>query len=144
LRRLERYAVPEIGPMPVSSVGPGDFRAVLEAAGEAGLAKRSVQHLRDDLGSVFGALWRDEEIDENPGHKDARTHMRYVDLVQRGALPVPEAALPKGVSAWAMLKVPANFTPANDDPAEFPGDPRGPRTVVNIADLPQIQLRIVA
>jgi integrase len=66
LRRLERYVVPELGATPVDQVRPGDIRELLEAAGEAGLSKQSVQHLKNDLGGVFGALWRDEVINENP------------------------------------------------------------------------------
>jgi integrase len=64
------------------------------------------------------------------GHRDARTHMRYVDLVQRGALPVPAAALPKGVSASPVLKLPTAIRAANDDPAEMVGDPSENRTRV--------------
>ena len=63
------------------------------------------------------------------GHKDARTHMRYVDLAQRGALAIPSAALPV-VSARLMLKLPSLSEPANDDPAVFSGDPNGNRTRV--------------
>ena len=65
LARLERYAVPEIGRLPVDEVRPGDIRDLLERAGET-LSKQSVTHVRNDLGTVFGALWRDEMIPENP------------------------------------------------------------------------------
>ncbi|HEY2405351.1 MAG TPA: hypothetical protein VGI10_05095 [Polyangiaceae bacterium] len=47
------------------------------------------------------------------------------------------------LKTWRPTKV---YRPKTDgaDPAEFPGDPSGNRTVVNIADLPHVQLRIVA
>ncbi len=66
LARLERYALPHVGNMTVDAVRPRHIRMVLEAAAEAGLSKQSVTHLRNDLGGVFGELWREETIGENP------------------------------------------------------------------------------
>jgi hypothetical protein len=63
------------------------------------------------------------------GHKDARTHMKYVDLAQRGTLAIPLAALPV-VSARLMLKLPSVSVPENDNPALFTGDPDENRTRV--------------
>jgi hypothetical protein len=64
-------------------------------------------------------------------HKDARAHLRYVDLDQRGALEMPLAALPTlpGLPKnWA--KFPVTLKAGNDEPAEFVGDPSENRTRV--------------
>ncbi len=41
-------------------------RSSRRRSGTAGLSKQSVQHLKNDLSGVFGDLWRDELIPENP------------------------------------------------------------------------------
>ena len=80
LSRLRRYAFGDIGHRPLretrkaddgreetaDSIRPADIRGVLEAAATSGLSLQTVEHLRNDLGSVFGRLFRDEEIRENP------------------------------------------------------------------------------
>ncbi|HKO53333.1 MAG TPA: tyrosine-type recombinase/integrase, partial [Polyangiaceae bacterium] len=66
LSRLARYALPELGKLAIARVRPSNVRDVLTASGAAGLSKQSVQHLRNDLNGVFGDLWRDEQITENP------------------------------------------------------------------------------
>ena len=69
------------------------------------------------------AVYLDRGTSEWPAlvseYEDARTHMRYVDLVQRGALPVLEAALPQGVPASPLLKLPDCAKPLEDEEASF-------------------------
>jgi hypothetical protein len=66
------------------------------------------------------------------GHKDTRTHMRYVDLSQGGPLETPGAALPVLGKVLPLLgtKLPALREPENDNPAVFTGDPNENRTRV--------------
>ncbi|HWA77875.1 MAG TPA: hypothetical protein VG937_36325 [Polyangiaceae bacterium] len=66
LSRLERYAVPLLEKLSVKAVRPLHVREVLDEASKAGLSKQSVIHVRNDLSAVFGDLWRDEVITENP------------------------------------------------------------------------------
>jgi site-specific recombinase XerD len=58
--------MPALNKLAIGNVGPGHLREVLTAAGATGLSKQSAQHLRNDLSTVFGDLWRDEQIAENP------------------------------------------------------------------------------
>lgn len=101
LSRLRRYAVPYIGHLSVDQVRAGQVRETLEHAGAAGLSKISVNHLKNDLSSVFGSLWRDELIAENPMarvrlprglREDRRARVVLIDsefvaLVESGATP---------------------------------------------------------
>lgn len=64
-RRLEAYAYPELGTVPVPLVRPSHVRAALERAVEAGLSHRSVLHLKIDISTVLEDLWRDELVSEN-------------------------------------------------------------------------------
>ena len=65
------------------------------------------------------------------GHKDARTHLLYVQLAQRGTLTTPAAALPtKGVLPMLWDKTPSLMPASNDEVAFFTGDPNENRTRV--------------
>ena len=64
------------------------------------------------------------------GHKDTRTHMRYVDLSQGGPLETPAAALPVLVLPFLGPELPAVPEPENDFLAVFTGDPDENRTRV--------------
>ena len=66
LGRLERFAFPEIGAVPVEAVTPEHVRTVIEAMHEAGKSKGTCTHVRNDVGGVLGELWRDGAIPENP------------------------------------------------------------------------------
>lgn len=66
LSRLERYALPLLEKLSVKAVRPLHVREVLDEASKAGLSKQSVIHVKNDLSAVFGDLWRDEVIAENP------------------------------------------------------------------------------
>lgn len=89
LRRLERYAYPELGDLACSAISTGMLREVLVAAAKV-LQKESVDHLRVDMSTVFGALWSDDLIEKNPLEarklklpanlrKDGRTRLTLTD-----------------------------------------------------------------
>jgi integrase len=63
--RLERYALPSLGPVPVTEIKAQDVREVLESARDAGLGRQSLLHLLHDVSSVLGELWREETLPEN-------------------------------------------------------------------------------
>jgi integrase len=65
LSRLERFALHELGALSVSAVRPAHVRAVLEAAAMQGRSRTTVSHLKDDISTVLGDLWRDEVVGEN-------------------------------------------------------------------------------
>jgi integrase len=65
LSRLERYAIPTLGPVPVTRVRPAHIRGVLDAAAATGLARTTVEHLKSDVSAVLKQLWRDEAIAED-------------------------------------------------------------------------------
>lgn len=64
--RLRQYAATQIGNLDVRKVRPEHIRQVLDHAHSSGLGKQSVTHIRIDLSTIFGQLWRDEVIPENP------------------------------------------------------------------------------
>lgn len=58
------------------------------------------------------------------GHRDPRTHLRYVDLSQRGALPMPAAALPV-VSARPVQELEQPIASGDHAPKRKSRKPRG-------------------
>lgn len=69
------------------------------------------------------------------GHRDPKTHKRYVDLMQAGVtIEMPVDALPEvsfpGFRPLSLPKLPVTLRAANDDPAELSSDPTGNRTRV--------------
>ena len=69
LRRLKRWAFEELGHLRITTIDTGHIRNVLAAVLAAGLSKSTVDHVRDDLSSVFNALWSDNKVPENPVKK---------------------------------------------------------------------------
>ncbi len=65
LSRLQRFALPEISHLEPGAVRAHHIKSVLDEAGKT-LSKQTVIHLRNDLSAVFGDLWRQEAIPENP------------------------------------------------------------------------------
>jgi len=65
-QRVRDYASPVFGSKPIASVRVADIREALELALEQGKSKQTIIHLRNDLSGIFGSLWRDEVIAENP------------------------------------------------------------------------------
>jgi len=65
LSRLQRYAFPELGALAVTGIRPSHVRAVLEGAAAQGRSRTTVSHLKDDISTVLGELWRDEVVAEN-------------------------------------------------------------------------------
>lgn len=66
LARLQRYAFPTFGALPVTEVRPSHVREAVMQAFEAGKAKGTTQKLLVDCSTILGELWRDEVIGENP------------------------------------------------------------------------------
>lgn len=64
--RLAKYATPLIGNLDPTQVTAGHIREVLEGARDDGKAHQTIVHLKNDLSGVFGSLWRDQLIGENP------------------------------------------------------------------------------
>lgn len=69
LRRLERYAFPLIGAMPVDKIRAADIRAVIDVVLAAGRARDTAKHMIVDCSTILGDLWRDETIRENVAAK---------------------------------------------------------------------------
>jgi integrase len=65
-QRLRDYALPVLGKLTISAVRAQHGREVLEHCVSTGKSKQTVTHLRNDLSSIFDALWRDDLIPENP------------------------------------------------------------------------------
>ncbi|HKY37157.1 MAG TPA: hypothetical protein VJN18_14530 [Polyangiaceae bacterium] len=65
LRRLEVHAFATVGKMLPGEVRAAHVRGILEEARDGGGARESLKHLRGDMSTVLGDLWRAEEIDEN-------------------------------------------------------------------------------
>jgi len=66
LSRLERWAIPEIGDMPVTAVRPGHVSGVLEAVAARGKSSTTLAHMRGDMIYVFGRLLKEETVTRNP------------------------------------------------------------------------------
>ena len=65
LHRLSTFAFPEFGALPVTAVRPTHVRQALDLAHERGLSRRTIQHVKIDISTVLGELWRDEVLPEN-------------------------------------------------------------------------------
>lgn len=69
LSRLERYVFPVLGGLTVGKVKAQHIRTALDAAVAYGLGRSAARHLLDDMAAVLDALWRDDQIPENPARK---------------------------------------------------------------------------
>lgn len=70
LSRLERWALPTLGPMLVTAVRPGHISAVLEHVAGLGKSTTTLAHMRGDLIYVFGRLLKEEAVTRNPARGD--------------------------------------------------------------------------
>jgi hypothetical protein len=66
LARLERYAFPAFGSVPVTEVRPNHIRSAIDTAFSVGWANGTTRKLLVDCSTILGELWRDELITENP------------------------------------------------------------------------------
>src|SRR5690606_12162596 len=66
ISRLRRWACPEIGKLDVRAIQPKHVHAVLVAARDAGKARQTVVHLRQDIANVFDALKAEGVVSSNP------------------------------------------------------------------------------
>jgi site-specific recombinase XerC len=64
--RFRKHVAPHIGKLPVTDVGSSHIREVLNSGKEQGKSHKSLVHLRRVMNLIFGLLWQDEEIRENP------------------------------------------------------------------------------
>jgi integrase len=64
--RFRKHVAPHIGKLPVTDVGSSHIREVLNAGKEDGKSHKSLVHLRRVMNLIFGLLWQDEVIRENP------------------------------------------------------------------------------
>lgn len=65
LRRLEMYAFPRLGALPVTAIRGAHIREALDEAASQGLSRTTVGHLLDDISGVLDNLWRYEILTEN-------------------------------------------------------------------------------
>jgi integrase len=65
LQRVTKFAFPEFGNLPVPAVKLAHIKNALDRALAAGMARRTITHLKIDLSTIFDDLWRDEVIPEN-------------------------------------------------------------------------------
>ncbi|MEY4515530.1 MAG: Phage integrase family [Pseudomonadota bacterium] len=67
LTRLEQYAAPVIGDMPLSTIGPTDICSALRFCREKkGKSHQTMLHLKKHLQDVFSELRRDQLVTKNP------------------------------------------------------------------------------
>lgn len=91
-QRLRDFALGRIGSAPVDKIRVSDIREVLEHARDAGKSRQTIVHLKNDLSAVFGDLWRDEVIAENPVAKAEIPKGAHVDERDRVILSEHEFA----------------------------------------------------
>jgi integrase len=84
LSRIERWAIPHLGHLPVTKVRPGHVTALLEYVAGLGRSSTTLSHMRGDLIFVFGRLIKEETegltrnpargelVDTPPGVDDER------------------------------------------------------------------------
>ena len=69
LHRLEAWAFPALGHLPVDKLRPPHILEALEACQRDGRSRRTIMHLKIDISTVLEALWREEQIPENVARK---------------------------------------------------------------------------
>jgi integrase len=69
LHRLEVWAFPTLGQMPVDKLRPPHVLEALEACQRDGRSRRTIMHLKIDISTVLDSLWREEQIPENVARK---------------------------------------------------------------------------
>lgn len=69
VQRLRDYVRPHIGRMRVTDIRAGHLQEVLEKACDLGKSKETLTHIRKEMKCIFQALWREEQIPENPCQK---------------------------------------------------------------------------
>lgn len=66
MRRLRRWAFPHIGRMWVTLIESDQIDEILANAVKAGKAKSTVDHIRDDLSTIFRSLHKSKRVGDNP------------------------------------------------------------------------------
>lgn len=65
LHRLESHAFDSLGPMLPADIRAAHVRGCLESVRDAGKARQTMIHLKNDISSILGTLWRAEQLTEN-------------------------------------------------------------------------------
>jgi integrase len=86
LHRLEVWAFPALGHMPVDKLRPPHVAEALEACQRDGRSRRTIMHLKIDISTVLEALWREEQISENVARKVRVPKNAHVDERRRVVL----------------------------------------------------------
>ena len=91
-RRFRLHIEPLIGKLSILAVNKAELQNVLDAAAEKGLSKGTLIHVRRNLQTVLGSLWRAEMIPTNPLEKVEMPRGK-VDRRERAVLTDEELAI---------------------------------------------------
>ncbi len=107
LSRLERWAFPVIGALPVTEVKPGHISGLLADAAALGRGSTTIVHFRGDLSTTFAELLREEAVTRNPAKAELiRTPVGEDDDRKRTILRDEEfAALVQAPTTPAQLRI---------------------------------------
>jgi integrase len=86
LHRLEAWAFPAFGGMPIDKLRPPHVLEALEACQRDGRSRRTIMHLKIDISTVLEDLWREEQIPENVARKARVPKNAHVDERRRVVL----------------------------------------------------------
>jgi len=86
MQRLKRHVFPALGDKPVIEIVAGDLREILQELAAAGFSKQQCLHVRNDVSSVLGELWRADMLTENITKKVRVPKNAKVDNRERGVL----------------------------------------------------------
>jgi len=86
LRRLRSRVFPAFGSKPVTEVVAGDLREILTAMAAEGQSRQSCMHIKNDVSSVLGELWRNDMLPENVAAKVRIPKTAKVDRRERTVL----------------------------------------------------------
>src|SRR5690606_34645637 len=65
LERLRLHVFPRLRGKRVNEITAGDVREILHELADAGAAKQTCLHVRNDISAVLGELWRSDMLPEN-------------------------------------------------------------------------------
>ncbi len=92
LDRLEKHVFAAIGGKPVNELVAGDGRDILDGLAARGLSRQLCTHVKNDISSVLGELWRADMLTENVMLKVRVPKGAKVDRRERVVLTDPELA----------------------------------------------------
>jgi hypothetical protein len=86
LARLKLRVFHALGSKPMTSIVAGDVRAILEDLAKSGASKQQCLHIRNDISTVLGELWRYDMLPENVTKKVRVPKGAKVDKRERTVL----------------------------------------------------------